>query len=157
MQKYRNARTLRHVIVATAAAVALSACAPTIKNHGYIPPSEDLDLITVGVDTRASVEETVGAPSTAGVVNNSGFYYVRSQRSTLGFLPTRETEREVLAISFDTDGVVTNIERFGLERGQVVPISRRVTDAGVENKTFLRQLLGNLSRFSPAGLGGGGT
>jgi outer membrane protein assembly factor BamE (lipoprotein component of BamABCDE complex) len=132
----------------------MSACTAQYVNHGYIPPAEDLDQIVVGVDTRSSVEEIIGTPSTAGVVNDSGFYYVRSRRRTIGALAPKVIERQVLAISFDTAGVVTNVERFGLERGQVVPLARRVTTSGVGNSGFLRQLLGNLGRFNPAALAG---
>ncbi|MEQ6203514.1 outer membrane protein assembly factor BamE [Sulfitobacter sp. HNIBRBA2951] len=144
----------RHTGLVIALAAGLGACSPQYANHGYIPPAEDLEQITVGVDTRASVEEAIGTPSTAGVVNDSGFYYVRSRRRTFGALAPKEIERQVLAISFDSAGVVTNVERFGLERGQVVPLARRVTTSGVGNPGFLKQLLGNLGRFSPGGLAG---
>ncbi|QUJ77797.1 outer membrane protein assembly factor BamE [Sulfitobacter albidus] len=154
MGKTTQGPWMRRVIMALALGAALSACAPQFANHGYIPPAEDLDLLTVGVDTRASVEEAIGTPSTAGVVNESGFYYVRSRKRTFGALAPKTVEREVLAISFDSAGVVTNIERFGLERGRVVPISRRVTTSGVSNNGFLKQLLGNIGRFNPAGLAG---
>lgn len=145
---------LRRILLATAVMGGLVACTPQYANHGYLPPEEELDQIVVGVDTRASVEETIGTPSTAGVVNDSGFYYVRSRRRTFGALAPKEVERQVLAISFDTAGVVSNIETFGLERGQVVPLARRVTTPGVRDSGFIRQLLGNIGRFNPAGLAG---
>ncbi|MEP2920452.1 outer membrane protein assembly factor BamE [Sulfitobacter sp.] len=141
---------MRHVLLATGFAVALGACTPQFKNHGYIPPAEDLEQITIGVDTRETVAESIGAPSTAGVANDSGFYYVRSRRRTLGAFAPKEIERTVLAISFSSEGVVTNIESFGLERGQVVPLTRRVTTAGVRDKSILRQLLSGIGRFNPA-------
>ncbi|KEJ89566.1 outer membrane protein assembly factor BamE [Sulfitobacter donghicola] len=145
---------MRRMLLGAVMSGGLVACAPEFANHGYIPPQEDLDQIVVGVDTRASIEESIGVPSTAGVVNDSGFYYVRSRKKTLGPLAPKEIERQVLAISFDSAGVVSNVERFGLERGQVVPLSRRVTTSGVENNGFLRQLLGNLGRFNPTALAG---
>ena len=129
----------------------IGACTPTYKNHGYIPPQEDLDAIIVGVDTRASVEETVGPPSSGGVLNDGGYYYVRSRLRTFGPTAPKEIERQLVAISFDTAGVVSNIERFGLEDGQVVPLTRRVTDTAVSNKSFLRQLIGNIGKVG-AGL-----
>lgn len=144
----------RRLLLGVVLGSALSACAAQYINHGYIPPAEDLDQIVVGVDTRSSVEEIIGTPSTSGVVNDSGFYYVRSRQRTVGAFATKVIERQVLAISFDSAGVVTNVERFGLERGQVVPLTRRVTTSGVGNSGFLRQLLGNLGRFNPAGLAG---
>lgn len=151
---HNNTRRARRILLAAVLGGALTACSPQYMNHGYIPPTEDLDQIVVGVDTRASVEETIGTPSTAGVVNDSGFYYVRSRQRTIGALAPKVVERQVLAISFDSAGVVSNVERFGLERGQVVPLARRVTTSGVGNTGFLRQLLGNLGRFNPAGLAG---
>jgi len=134
--------------------VAVSACSPQYVNHGYIPPADQLQLITVGQDTRASVEAAIGTPATSGMVNESAFYYVSSRQRTIGALAPKVIEREVLAISFDSAGVVSNIETFGLERGQVVPLARRVTTSGVRDNTFLRQLLGNIGRFNPAGLSG---
>lgn len=132
--------------------LSLSACAATYRNHGYIPPQEDLDLLAVGIDTRASVEESVGTPSAGGVLEGGDYFYVFSRVRTFGPIKPQVVERQVLAISFDQSGVIKNIERFGLEDGQVVPLARRVTSSGVTNKTFLRQLLGNLGRFSPGAL-----
>ncbi len=142
------------VRLATIVAVCASlvACAPQARDHGYLPPSDALDQITIGVDTRDSVAETIGAPGTAGVVNDGGFFYVRSRVEAVGFRAPEVVSRTVLAIRFDADGVVRNIETFGLEDGQVVPISRRVTESSISDKTFLRQLLGNLGRISPDAL-----
>lgn len=134
--------------------IALSACAPQYSNHGYIPLQEDLDLIEVGKDTRESVAEKVGVPVSSGVLTNSGYYYVRMRKRSIGPLAPQEIERQVVAISFTENGTVSNVERFGLERGQVVPLSRRVTSSPVSDKSFIRQLLGNLGRFNPAGLSG---
>mgnify|MGYP001951565005 FL=1 len=134
-------------IAVGAVTLTLGACTPTFQNHGYMPPQEDLDAIVVGVDTRASVEESIGTPSTGGVLTDGAYYYVRSRVRTFGAAAPKEIERQLLAISFDTNGVVSNIERFGLEDGQVVPLARRVTDTAVNNTTFLRQLLGNIGNF----------
>ena len=134
--------------------MALSGCAPQYSNHGYIPPEDQLDELVVGRDTRETVAEKVGVPASSGVLTGSGYYYVSMRTRTIGPLAPKEVERQVLAISFSDAGVVQNIERFGLERGRVVPLSRRVTDSAVGDKSFLRQLLGNIGRFNPAGLGG---
>jgi outer membrane protein assembly factor BamE (lipoprotein component of BamABCDE complex) len=146
----------RRIVQAAALGVFLSAaaCSPQFRNHGYVPLQEDLDQIKVGSDTRESVAEKVGVPSSGGVLDDSGYYYVRMRTRTIGPLAKQQIEREVVAISFATSGVVQNIERFGMERGQVVPLSRRVTTSTVGDKSFLRQLLGNLGRFRPGGLGG---
>ena len=147
-----KARAVRALLVP--AVLSIAACSPTFSNHGYIPPPEDLELIEVGSDTRESVAEKVGVPTSAGVLNNSGYYYVRMRTRAIGPFRPQEVDRQVLAISFTENGVVENVERFGLERGRVIPLERRVTSSPVSDSSFLRQLLGNLGRFNPAGLGG---
>ena len=132
-----------------ASMLALAGCVATERKHGYVPPEDLLAEIVVGVDTRDSVEETVGAPTASGVLRDSGFYYVESKFRNFGALEPRVVSRELVAISFDEAGVVQGIERFGLEKGRTVTLERRVTDNGTEDNGFLRQLLGNLGNFSP--------
>lgn len=135
-----------------AMSLALSACSPSFRNHGYIPPQEELETIVVGIDTRASVEETLGGSAAGSVVQDNALYYVRKRVRSIGFLEPKVVERVVVAISFDSAGVVSNVESFGLERGRVVSLNRRVTSSGVTNTAFLRQLLGNIGRIGPQGL-----
>ncbi len=140
--------------LAFAVLLAVVACTPIYKNHGYVPPAEDLAQIKVGVDTRDTVAESIGAPTVLGVVRDSGYFYVSSRVRHYGPKKPEVVERELVAISFDQRGVVSNIERFGLEDGLVIPLERRVTDSGVQDKGFLRQLLGNIGNFNPANIPG---
>ncbi|MFK7877840.1 MAG: outer membrane protein assembly factor BamE [Paracoccaceae bacterium] len=141
---------LRLGIVALAI-TAMSGCVAGYRNHGYIPDDEDLDAIVVGVDTRASVEDNVGSPSSAALLNEGGFYYVRTRVKNFAYRAPEIVDRQVLAISFDDVGVVTNIEKFGLQDGRVVALDRRVTESSVVDRTFLRQLLGGFGRIAGAG------
>ena len=138
--------------VALIAVLGLGACTPMYRNHGYIPTETDLATIAVGVDTRDSVIAAIGAPTAGGVLDPSGYYYVESRFRHLGPLAPQEIARQVLAISFDAAGVMTNVERFGLQDGRVVTLSRRVTDDNARDTTFIRQLLGNLGNFDPTTL-----
>ena len=38
-------------------------CSAQYRNHGYVPSEEDLAEVVIGVDTRDSVAETLGAPT----------------------------------------------------------------------------------------------
>lgn len=134
-------------VIAMLALALLAGCAPIVRNHGYVPSEEDLSLLTVGVDTRETVAQAVGTPSAGGLVNGGGFYYVRSRWETVAWRAPEEVDRQVVAITFDNDGVVENIERFTLQDGRVVPLSRRVTDTSIRNISFIRQLLGNIGRI----------
>ncbi len=122
----------------------IAACSPIYRNHGYVPSDEELALITVGKDTRDSVATAVGRPSASGLLNDEGWYYVQSRWKSLGLRAPKEEVRQVVAISFDAQGVVQNIERFGLEKGRIVPLSRRVTDDNIKGKSILAQMFGNI-------------
>lgn len=123
---------------------ALAACQPIYRSHGYVPSDSDLAMLVVGQDTRDTVGDFIGRPSSAGVLEDGGWYYVGSRWREVGWRKPQEIEREVVAISFDAGGVVRNIERFGLQDGRVVTLSRRVTDSNIKGVTFLGQLLGSI-------------
>ena len=129
-----------------------AACSPVIRNHGYVPPETELALLEVGTDTRETVAEKIGRPSTSGLLNDDGWYYVQSRYEHFGPREPREVAREVLAVTFDANGVVENIARFGLEDGKVVEISRRVTETNIKGLTLIQQLLGNFGRIQPGNL-----
>lgn len=128
------------------------ACTPVYQNHGYVPDDTDLAEVKVGVTTREDVATLIGRPASQGLLTDSGWYYVGSRFQAYAAREDREVWRQVVAISFDAKGVVANVERFGLEKGEVVVISRRVTDSNVKGVSFLRQLMGNVGRLSAADL-----
>lgn len=134
--------------VAILCVLVVAGCTSVYRNHGYVPKDEELSEIVVGVDTRDTVAETVGSPSAGGVLDSSGYYYVQSRVRHFAYRRPEVVSREVLAITFDNAGVVRNIERFGLEDGQVVPLTRRVTETAATDNGFLRQLLRNLGNFA---------
>jgi len=144
--KYRVVRAL-----ALCGLLIMAACSATYRNHGYVPPEEDLQNLVVGVDTRATLDDYIGTPSVSGVLSDGDYYYVRSRIRTYGMYRPEVVERQVLAISFNEDDTIANIESFSLADGQIVPLARRVTDSSVVRNGFLRQLLGNIGNINPAG------
>lgn len=135
-------------VVACIALLMLAACTAQYRNHGYAPSDSQLSEVLVGVDTRDTVLDVVGPPTAGGVLNDGGYFYVQSRFRFYGPTAPREVERQVVAIRFDPQGVVSNVERFGLENGRVVALSRRVTQDNVRDTTFIRQLLGSIGRFN---------
>jgi outer membrane protein assembly factor BamE (lipoprotein component of BamABCDE complex) len=83
------------------ATLALAGCVAQFRNHGYVPSDEDLSGIIVGIDSRDSVEDQIGTPTTGGVLNGSGFYYVSSRWRHFGFLAPQIIDRQLVAITFD--------------------------------------------------------
>jgi outer membrane protein assembly factor BamE (lipoprotein component of BamABCDE complex) len=144
----RTARRYSGLAAAVLGLGLLAACSNIDRKHGYTPSDEDLNQIVVGIDTKDTVADVVGRPSASGVLAKGGWYYVSSKFREYGIRERREIDREVVAISFAEDQTVTNIERFGLEDGRVIAISRRVTDSNIQGVSFLRQLFGSVGNFT---------
>ncbi|MGB8623824.1 MAG: outer membrane protein assembly factor BamE [Paracoccaceae bacterium] len=147
-----NARAILRLALPGILALLLASCTPIYRNHGYVPSDAALAEVTVGVDSRDTLTDTLGPPSVSGLVDDDAWYYVASRWRTRGALKPEEVSREVVAISFDTAGTVTNIERFGLKDGRVIVLNRRVTDDNIKGISFLRQLLGNIGQISASDL-----
>jgi outer membrane protein assembly factor BamE (lipoprotein component of BamABCDE complex) len=148
----RGYAALTKTALAGLALAVLVACTPLYTNHGFVPDDKDLATITTGVDTRDTVGAFLGRPSVEGLIGDTQWFYVRSQWKTVGARAPQEVDRQVLAITFDEQGVVTNIERFGLEKGEIVAVSRRVTTEPIKGRSVLAQIFGNIGRLDPAAL-----
>ena len=137
----------RRLALAMALGLGLVACSATYDNHGYVPPAEDLAQVEIG-DSREQVAETVGRPAASGVMRDEAWFYTAYRVRNFTYRAPEVIERDIVAISFDAAGRVNNVERFGLEDGQYVQLSRRTTEATVENLGFFQQLLSNFGRIN---------
>lgn len=140
-------------VVFGAILLATAACSTQFRNHGFAPGELELANVIVGSDTRETVTRGIGRPSAEGVLDGGAWYYVESRFRHFAFQAPKEIEREVVVISFDGSDRVSNIERFGLEDGQVITLSRRVTETTASKVPLLRRLLGNLGQFGGGLLG----
>jgi outer membrane protein assembly factor BamE (lipoprotein component of BamABCDE complex) len=133
----------------------VAGCSPVYRNHGYVPTEQDLGTVEIGKDTRETVGQKIGRPSTQGLLNDVGWFYVQSRYKHFGPRAPQEIERQVVAVTFSQAGVVENIARYGLEDGRVVQISRRVTETNVKGLSFIQQILGNFGRLQAGDVLGG--
>ena len=134
-------------IILIAVNVFLLSCSQNIQYHGHIPLTSELKKIKVGFDTKKSVQELIGRPSSTGVLQNKSWYYVGNTMKHYAWKEVKEIKRVVVAISFSQSGVVENIEQLSLTDGQDIKISSRVTGVNVKDNTFLMQLMGSFGRM----------
>lgn len=160
-QRYPQSKAARQINLFSAG-VALSvvlfagACSPVFRSHGYVPTSDEISELAPGQDTRGSVQEKLGYPAVVGVLEDDIWYYVQSRWEHFGMRAPREINREVVALSFDQSGILQETGRFGLEKGQVVVLSRRQTKANTIDQSFLKRVFSNTTLFNPGQLLGGG-
>lgn len=127
---------------------ALPGCAPVVENHGYAPDESLVSEIAVGQDTRGSVQRKIGRPSSSGVFDESGWYYVAVTVEKYMYHDPKVTDRRVVAVEFDANDVVSAVDTYGLEDGRVINLRTRVTPTHGRKLTVLQQILGNLGRFT---------
>jgi outer membrane protein assembly factor BamE (lipoprotein component of BamABCDE complex) len=151
MEIRANLGKIGRILILLGVVGAVASCAATYRNHGWAPSDDELKVVRVGVDTRDTVTQSIGAPSSTGVLDDGGFYYVESRVRNSGLRTPQIVSRDLVAIQFDGQGVVKNVERFGLKDGQFVRLNTRVTESTVSNNSIWRQLGGSLGRVSPGG------
>ena len=126
-----------------------------IKLAIVLSPMAVSPALAASIKTRlATKNRTLVFTYAAGLLTEEAWYYVQSEFKHNAFYAPEEIDREVLRITFDEEGLVENIERFGLEEGEVVVLSRRVTTSNTAGVSFLKQLLGNLGKINAENLFG---
>ena len=142
------------ILIAGALALGLiSACERIIEQHGYAPGPTELAQIRVGQDTRASVRQKIGRPSTTGIFLPDRWYYVASEVEKYMFYAPRVASRRVVAVRFDQEDRVASVNEYGLEDGRVIDLETRTTPTLGRELTVLQQLLGNIGRVRAEDLG----
>lgn len=139
----------------SAALVALgaaAACAPVQTYSGFSAERNNVEIPDpqIGVDTRATVQQRFGSPSTTAVMDQDSWYYVSAVQERVAFYTPRITERQVMVVRFDGE-TVSGVEKFGIERGQIVAYNDNTTPTRGRELGLLEQLFGNIGRAAPIG------
>jgi outer membrane protein assembly factor BamE (lipoprotein component of BamABCDE complex) len=133
-----------------AAAAATSACSPVQTYNGFLPDrnNQEIPEPQVGVDTRETVVQRFGSPSTTAVFDQTAWYYVSSVQERVAFYTPRITERRVMVVRFDGE-TVSGVEKYGLERGRIISYDDNITPTRGRELGVLEQLLGNVGNRPP--------
>lgn len=141
---------MRLAVLTLAVAGTLVACTPVINQRGYLPDPVAERAIKTGTDTKTSVQQRLGDPSTTATFGGDGWYYISTLEKQIAFFNPRIESRTVLAVYFDKEGKVTSVKHFGLKDGHVVAFESRETPTRGRELTFLQQLL-NITPGTPIG------
>jgi outer membrane protein assembly factor BamE (lipoprotein component of BamABCDE complex) len=162
-------KTMRIALLSAAACLGLMACTPVIDQRGYLPDPQLESKIVVGDDTKTTIQQRLGYPSTEATfgatdAGSDAWYYISSIEKTVAFFTPTIEKRAILAVYFDKDGKVTDLKHYGLKDGHIVAFETRTTPAKGRELTFLQQLfnanpgvpLGGAEPQNPGGGGGPG-
>jgi len=132
----------------------LLSCTPVVSQRGYLPDPIGEASIKVGTDTKTTVQDRLGDPSTEATFGGDAWYYISSVEKQISFFDPRVENRSILALYFDKDGKISNIRHYSLKDGHVVAFETHETPAKGRELTFLQQLL-NATPGVPIGAPGG--
>lgn len=142
------------LLLATALAVAASACAPLRSHQGYVVDADLLNSVQPGVDNRQSVLATLGQPSFASQFNQGDWYYISRDSRNYAFNTPKAREQLTVQISFDKAGNVASIRKSGVDQVASISPASRTTPTLGRKRGFFDDLFGNIGTVGAAGAGG---
>ncbi len=129
------------------AAVLASGCAATRDFHGYVPDQALPTDVEPSVDTRSTVLARLGTPSTTSIFDDDLWVYMSSTRELLTFYYPKTVAREIVAIKFDEDDVVSDVLVYDVNDGRTLSYNSRVTPTRGRELGILEQLFGTVGNL----------
>jgi outer membrane protein assembly factor BamE (lipoprotein component of BamABCDE complex) len=141
----------RPLLAAAAVALTLGACAPITAHQGFQAIEASPKDVKVGVDTKSTVMERLGSPSSVSTFDQNTWYYISQITDRVAFYKPQVRSRDIIAIGFDkTTEQVASVNTYTLKDGKVIAFNGRETPTRGRELTILEQLLGNVGRGSLA-------
>jgi outer membrane protein assembly factor BamE (lipoprotein component of BamABCDE complex) len=123
------------------AATMLMGCTPVVSQRGYLQDLDNEAGIDTTSDTKTTIQQRLGYPSTVATFGTpDAWYYISSIEKQVAFFQPTVQSRAILAVYFDKNGKVTDLRHFTLQDGHVVAFESRQTPARGRELTFLQQL-----------------
>lgn len=150
-RRYSRPGSLRASLLAGYLGVAalLGACEPKILQHGNVPDEDAVVQIQPGLDDKNRVAQLLGSPSTTTTFDDDIWYYISRKTTQTAFFDPDVIDQGVLAISFDSSGIVQDLKIYDQRDGRLVAMVDRETPTHGNELTLMQQLLGNIGRFNP--------
>jgi outer membrane protein assembly factor BamE (lipoprotein component of BamABCDE complex) len=117
----------------------------------------DADLLkelTPGTSTRADATALLGSPTAKATFDDNQWIYIGSMTRPVIGQTQKVLSQDVVLLTFNEQGVLQGVKQ--LNKGDALPVTMvaRATPSPGSEASILQQLLGNVGRFSPGGLGG---
>ncbi|HRJ60503.1 MAG TPA: outer membrane protein assembly factor BamE [Azospirillaceae bacterium] len=137
-------------LLALALGLGTAACSPIVHTRGHMVDSERLAQLQAGKSTADDVLQILGTPTSVGTFDTRSWYYIGQVTERTAFFEPEVVERRVVAIRFESNGVVKEIRDIDKAQGQELELVDRATPTAGHEMGLLEQLLGNVGKFNPA-------
>lgn len=137
-------------LLALALGLGTAACSPIVHTRGHMVDPERLAQVQAGKSTADDVLQILGTPTSVGTFDTRSWYYIGQVTERTAFFEPEVVERRVVAIRFESNGVVKEIRDIDKSQGQELEVVERATPTAGHEMGLLEQLLGNVGKFNPA-------
>jgi outer membrane protein assembly factor BamE (lipoprotein component of BamABCDE complex) len=140
----------------------LSSCGwlmPPPQLRGNKVDPESLKELTPGTSTKADVTAVIGSPTARDTFDDNTWLYISELTQQRIGRVLGEIKQNVVVLNFDDKGVLKSIQKYDKADSLPVTVIARTTPSPGTEASFMQQLLGNIGRFNPTGIGptGGGS
>lgn len=120
-------------------------------NHaGNMPAKERVEKIKIG-ETKDTVIAVLGLPSSVNAFDENSWIYMSSDIKKMAFFAPEEKERNILHITFNQSGEVSDIKFLSLEDGKKIKVEKDQTEVKGQRIGFFRKYFGGVGQYSPFG------
>ncbi len=130
---------------------------PQLRGNKVDP--ESLKELTPGTSTKADVTAVIGSPTARDTFDDNTWLYISELTQQRIGRVLGEIKQNVVVLNFDDKGVLKSIQKYDKADSLPVTVIARTTPSPGTEASFMQQLLGNIGRFNPTGIGptGGGS
>jgi outer membrane protein assembly factor BamE (lipoprotein component of BamABCDE complex) len=129
---------------------------PTARQRGSRVDPDALKELIPGTSSRADVQALIGSPTAKATFDDNTWIYISQITTTrIGRTPGVR-KQEVVILTFDPNGTLRGIAQRNKADGEPIAMAAGATPSPGSEASFLQQLFGNVGKFTPAGLPGGG-
>lgn len=152
----------RVAFVAAMGALAMTGgCTPLRGHQGYVIDPDLVNSVQPGVDNRQTVAKVLGKPTFTSQFNEGEWFYVSRDTRYFAYNLPKPRVQTVLRIRFDDKGVVSKVDRTGVDQVASITPYSKITPTLGRKRSFFRDVFGNIGAVgagaNPQGPGGGGT
>jgi outer membrane protein assembly factor BamE (lipoprotein component of BamABCDE complex) len=138
----------------------LSSCSwlmppPQVRGNKVDP--ESLKELVPGTSTKADVSAIIGSPTAKDTFDDNTWLYISEVTQPRIGRTLGELDQNVIVLNFNESGVLKTVDRLNQDAALPVTVIARTTPSPGTEASFMQQLLGNIGRFNPAGIGSSAT
>ena len=128
--------------------VFLTACATKEAPRGNLLLPDKVEQVK-GAQTKADIIEIAGTPSAVSLFGEETWYYIGYHQTQWAFLRPKQTEQQIIAITF-FDDQINQMKFLDLQDQKQIAFAEKTTPVlGDQPFNLFKELFGNIGRFTP--------